>query len=149
MKPELTALSDDEVPRQPIECDANPASSSSSKLRRKKSEEKILDLSVTRAKFSKLVRSVCPCAKAGRTLNCFRQFRNEVDVTDLAKQFIRLRKLSNADMDSEAWGSGCVRSHNLVAILTTLSYFPAQRLLFPVCLVAISHLLLSQSQTVV
>ena len=93
-KAELTALSDDEVPRQ-------PASSSSSKLRRKKSEEKILDLPTIRAKFSRLVRSVCPCAKAGKALNCFSQFRTEVDVTDLAKLFCRLRKLSNADMDSE------------------------------------------------
>jgi len=140
VKVELTALSDDEVPRQPLKCDA----SSSSKLRRRKSDKKILDLSTARAKFSKLVRSVCPCAKTGKTLNCFSQFRNEVDVADLAQQFIRLRKLSNADMDSEVICLGtCFKlkqNHNLVAILTTafICYFPTQ-LLFPV-LVANSHL---------
>ena len=95
VKPELLALSDDEaVPpalEQPV---AKPKPSPS--------KGADLDVGLCWRKMSKIVWTLCPCARTkGTRVNCFTQFRAEADVGDLAKLYVRLRALDKADMDRE------------------------------------------------
>ena len=113
VKSEIVALSDDED-AQPVSVHPGPAHvlcrsssslSASSKPARKKTGPPQLDLPQACRRFSKLVQTLCPCSRAGKSFNCLAQFRNEADVTALGKQFLRLRSLANYDMDSEAVGA--------------------------------------------
>ncbi|CAL1153220.1 unnamed protein product [Cladocopium goreaui] len=96
VKPELLALSDDEAAAPALE---QPLA----KPKPSPSKGADMDVGLCRRKLSKVVWTVCPCARPLRkkTVNCFTQFRTETDVGALAALYIRLRRLAKADMDAE------------------------------------------------
>ena len=96
VKPELLALSDDEAAAPALE---QPLA----KPKPSPSKGADMDVGLCRRKLSKVVWTVCPCARPLRkkTVNCFTQFRTETDVGVLAALYIRLRRLAKADMDAE------------------------------------------------
>ena len=96
VKAELLDLSDDEASAPaPEQALAEPKPSPS--------KGADLDPGLCRRKLSKIVWTVCPCARGRRrrTVNCFTQFRAETDVGALVTLYIRLRRLAKADMDTE------------------------------------------------